>query len=167
MTKRGVKANSTRPRDKWYTPLKATTPVMDLLPPGTEVVEPCAGDGALVRNLPLLNWTVVADIEPGASNILVRDALSWQPDRHVVTNPPYTTAVARELMFHWMQGDRGMTLLIPTDWMANKWFAPFASHVSRIRPVGRVSWIGNGKGGFENYAWVQFSKALEGLLLPR
>ena len=167
MTKRGTVTMTARPRDKWFTPEAAALPVMDLIPPGTEVVEPCAGDGALVRHLPQLNWTVVADIDPDAPGMLARDALAWQPDRHVVTNPPYTPAIARELMSHWLQGDRGMTLLIPSDWLCNKWFGPYAQHVSRIRPVGRVSWIGNGKGGFENYAWVQFAKAPQGLLLSR
>lgn len=160
-----------RPRGFWPTPKAAVVPLIPYLPPSAVYVEPCAGDGALVSHLSVL-WpggaaAKLSDIEPQAVGIECLDATALE-ERHLcgatlcITNPPWPKTGKR--------GDPAMSILmhisslvqtwaiLPWDFAANDYFGHIAPRCSDIVPVGRVSWMGNDKGGMDNSAWFRFDR---------
>ena len=170
MSKRTQTDNAlTRPKDFWRTPLSALMPLVPHLPPATRFVEPCAGDGAISNGLGLLGHVCefAFDIEPRAPGIVALDATYVPVDgKLVITNPPFRWSLLRPLLDHWI-GSCDAWLLLPWDMTCNARFSPYAQHVDRMLPIGRVSWLDNGQGGFENYGWFHFTTARQGLILPR
>lgn len=153
-----------RPRDFWATPPEAVMPLVPYLRSdvGTRgFVEPCAGAGALVDALAAhgVKCTVAFDIAPQRAGIRSGDASKVTvpgPSIPIVTNPPWKQALLEPILEN-IIGKTTVWLLLPLDYVANLWTNPFMAHVSRIVPVGRVSWLGNGQGGFDNVAWFRFS----------
>ena len=48
-------------------------------------------------------------------------------------------------------------LLLPQDFAANHWFAPFLPSCTDIVPFGRLKLIAGSKsGGYENFCWYRF-----------
>ncbi len=144
------------PKNFWPTPKAAVDPLRDVIPAGTVYVEPCAGGGDLIGHLDWLTCSAAYDISPSSPVIVQVDAVEVKPDkRMIVTNPPFQWTLLKPLLDHWI-GKRVCWLLLPLDMLANKRTAPYMAHVDRIVPLGRVSWLNNGKGGMENFAWFRF-----------
>jgi len=160
-------------RSWWPTPEKAVAPLLRCLAPRTIFVEPCAGDGALVRILEAAGHvcSYACDTDPRDDSVEWNDALyvTTEPHEMVITNPPFEQPLLVPLLSHWSKSKSAAWLLLPSDLLMNVWFGPFAAAVCTIAPIGRVSWLGNGQSGFENSAWVRFDFARggTGLLLPR
>ena len=168
---------SANPKDFWATPEVAVLPLIQYLLPGTSFIEPCAGDGALrdalvARGFPCAR---AIDIEPRGPGIDKCDALDVDivGATVVITNPPYSEDLVVPLINHWIRSGEPdeeieVWLLIPLDWIANLWFAPFAPHVRKIVPIGRVKWIADSpSSGYENYAWVWFERGETSFIEPR
>ena len=157
MSKRHISEFSGSAKDEWDTPLK---PVLELLPyldPEELISEPCAGGGALARHLHSNGFAVAEmyDIRPRATGIEIGDATQRTPEYLSVTNPPYTRAPLLKLLSASAEWAKPSWWLLPWDVTCNLYFAEFSSRVSAMIPVGRVSWLGNGSGGMENFGWIK------------
>ena len=133
-------------------------PLLRALPPASLFTEPCAGDGALIGALEAAGHICVDayDIDPRGPDICVADALDITSEGLLITNPPFARPLLEPLLAHWT-GRCDIWLLLPLDMLCNLWCAPYMQHVGHLAPIGRVSWLSNGTGGFENYAWFRFN----------
>lgn len=136
-------------RDYYPTPIEAVQPLLSLLPPEQAFIEPCAGDGRLVRYLETAGHTCVAayDIEPQADGIAQADMfdVAFRDDAEVVTNPPWDRKVLHPLITKMIDEGTSGWLLFDYGWSATQQAIPFMQHVRTIMPIGRVRWIPGSK----------------------
>lgn len=167
MSKRTKTDNALKnPKDFWPTPFKPIRKLAEVLPPFTVYEEPCAGDGAILRGLYDHLCGDAYDFMPRAIGIRGADALTVRPKYLVITNPPYRRSLLQPLLDHWI-GRHECWLLLPLDMASNVWTNPYMRYVDRILPLGRVSWMQNGKAGMENSCWFHFGLDNVGLILHR
>lgn len=156
-----------RPRGFWPTPFDAVKPLIRFLPPRAIYAEPCAGDGALIRHLSDL-WSggscaFACDLVPNGAGIVEGDAreVNFRPELFI-TNPPWPVVGGRgdpaiSILQH-LSGIARTWALLPWDFAANDYFGKISSACVQIVPIGRVSWLNNGKGGKDNAAWYLFDQ---------
>lgn len=158
----------TNPKNFHPTPIEAAEPLALILPPFTLYDEPCAGNGELISHLSRFGHQCIqaTDVMPRAAGITMCSALTVPRDRMVITNPPFAWHLLEPLLHYWV-GHVPTWLLLPWDMPANKRMMPYAIHIDRILPLGRVSWLRNGSGGMENYGWFHFNTEPQHLVLPR
>lgn len=169
MSKRRATASAAEnPRNFWPTPNEAALPLANILPLFTQYDEPCAGDGQLIAHLDSMGHQCIecCDVEPRGPVVQRGDALDLPLNRMVITNPPFAWPLLQPLLDHWV-GSVTTWLLLPWDMPCNARMSPYAVHIDRILPLGRVSWMRNGTGGFENYGWFRFSTEPQNVVLPR
>lgn len=163
-------SRTTNPTDFFPTPREAVLPLLAHLKPGTVFVEPCAGDYALAGVLEEHGHQCVGAydllprspfVDPGNGALLPTD-----PAVTIITNPPFAWPLLEPLLLHWI-GAAPAWLLLPADMLFNQRFNAYARHVSQVLPLGRISWMGNGVGGFENFMWAHFSMARNSFILER
>jgi len=157
------------PRDYYPTPEEAVLPLLDFVATRagcqkTTFIEPCAGDGRLVRHLTKqgLSCVYACDIEPQADFIKKRDVLFFDNTPmpacdFVITNPPW----GRKLLLPMIEEFRQHAptwLLIDADFIFTKQAKQCMSFCHKIVSVGRVSWMDNGTSGMDNCIWVLFRK---------
>lgn len=153
----------TNPSDFWPTPPSAVLPLVPHLTLDTlknAFIEPCAGDGALVDALVAqgLECVLASDIAPRHTSIIQKDAAKMRlvsAIYPIVTNPPWARPLLEPILAN-LVGKAPVWLLLPLDMAANLWTNPYMRHVNKIVPLGRVSWLGNGKAGMENSMWARF-----------
>lgn len=157
----GKRSNFQRvPRDFYVTPQEAVVPLLGFLAPHTEFVEPCAGDGALVRHLEAAGHVCIGayDIEPRGPGIVKEDALkgTWTRDGEFITNPPWSRDVLHPLIDH-LRVQKPTWMLLDADWMHTKQAVPYLKNCLYIVSVGRVKWIpGSSMTGKDNCCWYLF-----------
>ena len=145
-------------RDYYPTPEAAVLPLLPHLDPETCFIEPCAGDGRLVRHLEKRGHTCVDayDIEPQDESVRQADALTQvSPIKFVtITNPPWDRKVLHPLILHFRA--QGPTwLLHDANWLFTKQAGPFLPCVRKIVTVGRVRWIeGTTMTGKDDAVWT-------------
>ena len=150
-----------KPLQKYYTPYEAVVPLLPHLPARTDFIEPCAGDGRLVRHLEKNGHKCVyaCDIAPEGEGIEQRDVLMFgqplPPCDLIVTNPPWDREPLHEMIVKFSL-HAPTWLLFQSDWHDTKQAKPFLKHCAKIIPVGRVSWMENGQAGMENCSWFLF-----------
>lgn len=156
------------PRDFYPTPYEAVVPLLDHLSYGDTFIEPCAGDGALVRHLESqgMSCKSATDIEPRADWIEKEDVFDdniWVHCGHgnidwIITNPPWDRKILHPMIT--VFSDLSPTwLLFDADWMHTRQSAPFMNRLRKIVSVGRVKWIPDSKmTGKDNCAWYLFDK---------
>lgn len=151
------------PRDFYPTPYEAVVPLVPHLAPGTSFVEPCAGDGALVRHLREHghHCGLAFDIEPRGIGIYRGDALNYlvlNPEMYI-TNPPWDRKILHPLIER-LSRQAATWLLFDADWMHTRQSAPFMPYLRKIVSVGRVKWIPDSKmTGKDNCAWYLFDQS--------
>jgi hypothetical protein len=162
----GKRSNFERnPRDYYTTPQEAVFPLLAHLPRRAQFIEPCAGDGRLVRHLTKQGHSCVyaCDIEPQPSDgVLIhrRDVLFFDNQflpstDYIITNPPWS----REMLHPMIEKFRMHAqtwLLFDAGFMHNKESKPFLRYCRRIVSVGRVSWMGNGISSMDDCCWYEF-----------
>lgn len=170
MSKRTITDSAVKnPQNFWQTPAKVTERLVPHLPPQLWYIEPCAGAGAIISVLHEhdMYCADAYDIEPNAPHIRQADAQTQSVEgATIITNPPYARHLLQPLLDHWI-GSATCWLLLPLDMAVNVWTNSYMEYVSHILPVGRVSWLGNGKSGMDNSAWFRFAREPAGLILPR
>jgi hypothetical protein len=157
------------PRDFYRTPAEAVAPLLPFLPPRTRFIEPCAGDGALVRHLEAAGHVCVraSDIEPQGPGIERRDALAGPLPMGpspvcFITNPPWRRDVLHPLIAKLVMF-APTWLLFDADWMHTKQAGPYMRYLAGIVSVGRVKWIPDSKmTGKDNCCWYLFNGQTNG-----
>ena len=152
-------------RDFYPTPLAAVVPLIPHLPRFASYVEPCAGDGALVRHLESFEMECffACDIEPLWSDALIGNGLHLTEYEvhgvdYIITNPPWDRKILHPMIEHFSKL-RPTWLLFDADWMHTKQSAPFMPYLRKVVSVGRVKWIPDSKmTGKDNCAWHLFDQ---------
>jgi hypothetical protein len=151
------------PRDFYPTPYDAVLPLLKHLPKNVSFIEPCAGDGRLIRHLEKHGHKCIyaCDIEPQAEGIEKADVLFFGHKLPlcdlIVTNPPWEREVLHQMIN--VFSDHCLTwILFDSDWMFTGQAVPYLKFCKKIVAVGRVSWMENGKAGMENACWYCFDK---------
>lgn len=153
-------------RDFYPTPEAAVLPLLPHLPYGTIFVEPCAGDGRLVRHLEKHGMSCLSmfDIEPQHEDVDRADALGLvaaaemtEPSVDcIITNPPWARPVLH-MMIDTFRRIKPTWLLFDADWAHTKQAAPYLPYCRKIVSVGRVKWIEDSKmSGKDNVVWCRF-----------
>ncbi len=157
-----------RERDFYPTPPEAVLPLLPHLIPFPTFIEPCAGDGALVRALQVSGAMCLHafDIAPREDEgIYQRNALD--PIDHlaadyIITNPPWDRAILHPMIAHF-SAHLPTWLLFDADWMHTRQSAPFMPWLRKVVSVGRVKWIPDSKmTGKDNCAWYLFDQGRDG-----
>lgn len=186
MGKMGKRSNFDRnPRDFYPTPKEAVVPLIPHLH-GRNYIEPCVGDGSLVKHLSEFGLTCIRamDIQPNTSYGEQGDATSvnllsrifskssggntassrqktYNPD-YIITNPPWSRDILHPLIDNFTQYCPTW-LLIDADWMHTKQAAPFLVRCAKIVSIGRVKWIaGSNNTGKDNCCWYYFHPTYKG-----
>ncbi len=154
------------PRDFYPTPEAAVAPLISHLKFGDSFMEPCAGNGALVRHLENHGMSCKAawDIDPRASWIQKRDALDdhgWpytEEADYIITNPPWSRNVLHPMIVEFSTY-LPTWLLFDADWAHTRQASPFLPRLRKIVSVGRVKWIPDSPfTGKDNACWYLFDK---------
>lgn len=151
-------------RDFYPTPVEAVAPLLPHLAPGSAFIEPCAGDGALIRHLEAAGHVCTAafDIEPLGPGIERRDAFEVQERGLFITNPPWDRPILHPLIHHLVTLGEAW-LLFDADWMHTVQAAPFEPMLRKVVSVGRVKWMADTSNtGMDNAAWYLFGRPVEG-----
>lgn len=153
------------PSNWWPTPSAAVVPLLeplrdDVMASRGRFIEPCAGDGALVDVLVFNNFecAVAFDTAPRRDDIRKGNAARITIHSRVipfVTNPPWAQHLLEPILAN-LVGKAPVWLLLPLDMATNLWTNPYMRHVNKLVPLGRVSWMNNGRAGMENSAWFRF-----------
>ena len=136
---------------------RAVVPLIPHLTGVETYIEPCAGNGDLVRLLEPygLVCTLQNDITYGF------DALDLPDDEFagadaIITNPPWSRPILHALIVRF-QTLAPTWLLFDADWAHTKQSAPFLDQCSHIVAVGRLRWIkGTNQTGKDNCSWYRF-----------
>jgi len=150
------------PRDFYPTPYEAVLPLVDHLPQKPySFIEPCAGDGRLVKHLNahggICTWA--SDIEPQADFVLKADALEVNYDQvaqYIITNPPWNRKILHPMIEHF-SSLAPTWLLFDADWMHTKQSSQYLTRLKKVVSIGRVKWIeGSNSVGKDNCCWYLF-----------
>jgi hypothetical protein len=163
----GKRSNFERvPRDYYPTPIEAVEPLISHLPYAFDYVEPCAGDGRLIKHITELTdgmgeCIYACDIEPRHPNVLEGNALKnffggYGVSDYCITNPPWDRVTLHSIISHYL--DICPTwLLFDADWMHTKQSSYFMGYCSKVVSIGRVKWIEGSKSvGKDNCCWYLF-----------
>ncbi len=148
----------------------AVAALSPFLPSRTRFFESCAGAGDLVRQISDLGHICLDtfDISPGCPVVRQYDALQWagsdDSETVVITNPPYTWAILRQLIQHFLLHVAATWLLLEADFAHNLRSAPFMRHCCMIVSVGRLKWEqGTRHKSSKNYTWFLFTRSDDAL----
>lgn len=147
-------------KDRYFTPPEALEPLLPHLPQKARFIEPCAGDGRLVRVLEACGHCCVDafDIEPAHPSVRQADALTepFAAADMVITNPPWSRPILHRLIERAVEIP--MWLLFDAEWAHTKQAAPYVQRCARIVSVGRLRWIeGSKHTGKDSCAWYLFT----------
>jgi hypothetical protein len=144
-----------RERDFYPTPYDAVVPLLPHLPDSVSFHEPCCGDCDLVNHLVKHgHWAGdVSDIGQGEDAATLTMCLGDM----FITNPPWKWEILSTIIIN-LSNLAPTWLLLNADLMHNKRMGPFMEFCEKVVSVGRVSWMQNGKKGFENCAWFLFDQ---------
>lgn len=142
-------------------------PLLPYLPPQCQYIEPCAGDGRLIRHLSKHGHECIyaCDIDPendehNPLHIDEKDVLFFDPQLPqcdmIITNPPWERALMHD-MIEVFRKHAPTWLLFDSDWMFTAQAQPYKPYCAMIVTVGRVSWADNGVSGMDNCCWYLFT----------
>jgi hypothetical protein len=146
-----------RERDDYPTPFAAVVPLLRLLEPRTQFVEPCAGAGELVQHLERAGHICVGAFD------LPTDARTTSyttgADTIFISNPPWRTRFEPDRILVNLSEQRPTWLLLYSDWLFTSRATPYLARLRAVVVVGRVKWIPNSPhAGFENCCWCLFGR---------
>lgn len=154
--------------------IKAILPLLPFI--SGDFVEPCAGNGTLVKHLEHFGMRCVSktDIVPRHPDIAQVDAMSIRRcSAKIITNPPWQRQLKGDdgkllppdqqplhmMIKHFVNIAPSAWLLFDADWAHTVQAVPYLKYCSRIVSVGRVKWFeGTSDSGKENCAWYLFQK---------
>lgn len=172
-------------RDFYATPLKAALPLLPFinLDPPMNFIEPCAGDGRLIRHIEdnsSARCVYASDIQPLPTVKGLRtetyinahgfdtdwpEIVSMSPSNPsaFVTNPPFLnnkdSGFQLLRLIDTLSKVLPTILLLPADFAFNVRSAEVMTYATDVIPVGRVKWVEDSKfSSTENFAWFQFDQ---------
>lgn len=153
-----------RKNDAYFTPLKPVKPLIPFLYPGATFIEPCAGDGRLIRHLESFGMVCrgAIDIDPQADGISKGDALTYDFDvsgvDYFLSNPPWTREILHPMIDR-LRNIRPTWFLFDADWAHTRQAKPYLPFIRKIVSVGRVKWIEESEHfGKDNACWYLADK---------
>lgn len=168
--------------DVYPTPLWPTKRLLEhVVLPGGAWLEPCAGDGAIVRGVhcmyPVCHkitlWHLVElrraqAVEQGLGSTVAelpcdyqvwtgQDFFEWDPPRTydvAITNPPYVDAL--DVIIRCLGMSEYVAMLLRLNWLESDARAPWIrTHMPDVYPLpNRPSYQGNGRTDATSYAWM-------------
>lgn len=147
--------------DAYFTPYAGVLPLLPYLQPKTKYIEPCAGDGRLIRHLAKHGHECIyaSDINPQAEGIEKVDILFFDAKlpqcEIIISNFPWHRDTMHK-MIEICRNHATTWMLADADWMFTKQAKPYLKYCDFIISVGRISWEGNGVSGKDNCAWYRF-----------
>ena len=158
--------------DKYRTPALAVIRLAgaDYLPetvwpqPGDTWVEPCAGDGCMIRHWrgARLHLVAATDLHPDSPWIGRADALTapLPPVDWIITNPPWRRDLLHPMINRFRRhAALGTWLLFDADWHHTAQARPYLPFCHAIVSVGRLKWFpGSQHVGKDNAAWYLFKQ---------
>lgn len=154
-----------RPQSFWRTPPEAVIPLLIEIGFEGAFAEPCCGDGALVNALEKFGWRCrfAGDIRRRGKfrRAVLQDGRRLSEGQlrgigGIITNPPWTPRpLLHELIDHW-SGLRPTWLLLDAAWAHTDQAVRFSRRCRKIVSAGRVSWMDNGRNGYDDAAWYLF-----------
>lgn len=151
-------------RDYYPTPIKAVEPLVSHLTGYRTFIEPCAGDGRLVRHIEKLSdlrCELAFDIEPQDESVHKLDAFEQHgltSSDCIITNPPWVRKVLHPMIEHFRK-QADTWLLFDADWMHTKQSIDYMKYCAKVVSIGRVKWIENSKQtGKDNCCWYLFKR---------
>lgn len=151
------------PRDFYPTPLEAVKPLLAHLSAETRFIEPCAGDGQLIRHLSAFGHECVhaCDIDPIHPVTVKNDATTasfYTKDSVFITNPPWDRKLLHPIIQN-LSDQASAWLLFDADWMHTRQSSPYMDRLRKVVSVGRVKWIPDSKmTGKDNCCWYLFDQ---------
>lgn len=154
----GKRSNYKRRANDDYptTDSKVIPPLLPFIRGTTAFVEPCSGEGELIKLLEEQGKICVysGDITRG------QDAFDLDMDilraRTIITNPPWTRNILHPMIEHFCKYTESW-LLFDADWAHTKQAIPYLDYCRRIVSVGRVKWFPDSDAtGKDNCAWYNF-----------
>ena len=153
-------------RDAYFTPRAPVEPLIDHLPYSFNYIEPCAGDGRLVRHITDLTdgngvCELAFDIEPMDPFVAAGDALEapftiYGSVDYIITNPPWDRSFLHSFIEKYTYV-APTWLLFDADWMHTKQSSVYMTYCSKVVSVGRVKWIEDSNStGKDNVCWYLF-----------
>lgn len=156
-------------KDKYFTPYAPAVPrLLPFLAPQTRFVEPCAGDGRLIRHFQRHGHvcTSAIDIEPNHPAVQKRDALRtrWASPGLFLTNLPWSRPILHRLIPH-LSGQAPLWTILDADWMHTEQAAEYLAYCTDIVSIGRVKWMADTDDtGKDNCCWYRFDRKHPGPL---
>ncbi len=152
-------------RDYYKTPMSCVLPLLPHLPEGSTFVEPCAGDGTLVRHLEGFGrkCTYACDIEPQDYSIFKRDMFDIKhvAADYVLSNPPWDRKILHPAIEHFRKL-APTWFLFDADWSHTAQAKPYLPFCRKIVSIGRVKWIEGSKHTGKDNACFYLFEATEG-----
>jgi hypothetical protein len=172
MGKRELVKKPRNPRDLYPTVDPAAAYALaPFLEPQVAYVEPCAGDGSLIKLLASVDrdmWCMAAyDIDPQANRITQRNCLTLTKNDVegadcFITNPPFQWDMLQPILDH-LPTLLPTWLLLPADSMHNKRMSPYMDFCSDVVSIGRLYWMKDKPiKGVDNNCWYKFDSKYEG-----
>lgn len=153
----GGKGYARQDKDKYRTMMSAVEHVVEYMPNPCRFIEPCAGDGRLIKHLESFEGfecVQAFDSAPDAPHIPVGDMLhmplSSRADM-IITNPPWRRKLLHPLMDRIIDEKWDAWLLIDHNWLATQQTAPYREHVRLIFPIGRHLWFDEPPPGMDTH----------------
>jgi hypothetical protein len=127
-------------------------------------VEPCAGNGALIRLLS--SWrakcTYACDVNPREDWIESRDALTLDRSdlgnaQLVVTNPPFNSGFVYNFLDRYIPFGLPVWLLLPVDFGCRQTSGFVMPYCERMVVIGQIGWFIGSSKGYRQFAWYKFT----------
>jgi hypothetical protein len=149
----------------------AVTPLLPFLSSYSTYIEPCAGDGSLIRLLasaaPHMGCVGAYDIEPLREDVVQRNCLSLTSKDVTgadcfITNPPFTFSALKPIL-DTLPALLPTWLLLPADVIHNKRMSPYMDFCTHVVSVGRLYWFKDKPiKGVDNFVWLCFNSEYSG-----
>lgn len=160
----GRQFSSTRERYDFYpTEPRWVHPLLRRIKFEGEILEPCAGDGAMAKVLQDAGYEVRAsDIAPRAPWIQTADALQIQSAQNIVTNCPFRGTF--EMVQHWLPITRGhVAVLTVVSFLESKKRGAFF----QINPPHKIIMVAGrmdvfGKKSQFPHVWIVWKRGYQG-----
>lgn len=142
MAKRSDGTFVRRVNDAYATPAAAVRPLLPFLHTKTQFIEPCIGEGHLVRHLQAAGHVCVggADIEFDARTAIYN---TFAFDCFI-SNPPWSRDLLHPIIEN-LSEQAPTWLLFDAGWLFTKQAIPYLPRLRTIVTVGRVKWIEGSK----------------------